>query len=46
VDLPKECAGAAIQSIGGESPDVVKQEVGDVRVRLRPFSVSLVTLKD
>ena len=46
VELPKECAGATLQTIGGESPDPVKQDVGDVKVRLRPFSVSLVTLKD
>ena len=46
VELPKECAGATLQTIGGESPDPVKQDVGDVRVRLLPFSVSVVTLKD
>ena len=46
VELPKECAGAMLQAIGGQSPDLVKQDVGDVRVRLLPFSVSVVTLKD
>jgi hypothetical protein len=46
VELPKECAGATLQTIGGESPDLVKADVADVRVRLRPFSVSVVTLKD
>jgi hypothetical protein len=46
VELPKECAGATLQTIGGQSPDLVKQDVGDVRVRLLPFSVSVVTLKD
>src|SRR5580698_4760022 len=38
VELPKECAGAMLQAIGGQSPDLVKQDVGDVRVRLLPFS--------
>ena len=46
VELPKECAGATLQSIGGASPDPVKRSVDDVRVRLLPFSVSIVTLKD
>jgi predicted ATP-dependent serine protease len=46
VELPKECAGATLQSIGGVSPDLVKQDVGDLKVRLLPFSVSVVTLKD
>jgi hypothetical protein len=46
VELPKECAGATLQTIGGESPDPVKQGVGDGKVRLLPFSVSVVTLKD
>jgi hypothetical protein len=46
VELPKECAGATLQTIGGESPDPVKQDVEDGRVRLLPFSVSVVTLKD
>jgi hypothetical protein len=46
VELPKECAGATLQSIGGESPDPVKQDLGDSKVRLLPLSVSVVTLKD
>lgn len=46
VDLPKECAGATMQTIGGTSSDPIGQNVGDVRVRLLPFSVSIVTLKD
>jgi hypothetical protein len=46
VELPKECLGAAIQTIGGASPDTVKQNVGDVKVRLLPLSVSVVALKD
>jgi hypothetical protein len=46
VELPKECYGAAIQTIGGTSPDTVRQNVGDVKVRLLPFSVSVIALKD
>ena len=46
VELPKECVGATLQTIGGESPDPVKQDVPDTKVRLRPFSVSVVNLKD
>ena len=46
VELPKECAGATLQTIGGESPNLVKRDVGDLTVRLLPFSVSVVTLKD
>jgi hypothetical protein len=46
VELPKECLGATIQTIGGASPDTVKLNVGDVKVRLLPFSVSVVALKD
>jgi hypothetical protein len=46
VELPKECLGAAIQTIGGTSPDKVMQNVADVKVRLLPFSVSVVALKD
>ena len=46
VKLPKECLGATIQAIGGVSPDTVAQNVGDVKVRLMPFSVSVVALKD
>ncbi|MGB8985870.1 MAG: glycosyl hydrolase family 39, partial [Candidatus Sulfotelmatobacter sp.] len=46
VELPKECLGAKIQTIGGTSPETVLQNVADVKVRLLPFSVSVVTLKD
>jgi hypothetical protein len=46
VELPKECLGARIQTIGGVSPDTVTQNVGDAKVRLMPFSVSVVLLKD
>jgi len=45
VELPKECAGATLQTIGGSSPVVVNQDVGDTKLRLLPFSVSIVTLK-
>jgi hypothetical protein len=46
VELPKECLGAAIQTIGGTSAEAIMQNVADVKVRLLPFSVSVVTLKD
>jgi len=46
VELPKECLGATIQTIGGVSPNTVTQNVGDAKVRLMPFSVSVVLLKD
>jgi len=46
VQLPKECLGAAIQTIGGGSPDTVKQDVGEGKVILPPFAVSVVALKD
>jgi len=44
VELPKECAGSTLQTIGGASPDLVKQQVGDTKLRLLPFSVSIVRL--
>src|ERR1700684_491452 len=40
VELSQECLGAAIQTIGGASPDTVMQNVANVTVRLLPFSVS------
>jgi hypothetical protein len=46
VELPKECAGAAIQTIGGTSADRVKQDVDAGKVRLLPLSVSVIALKD
>jgi hypothetical protein len=46
VELPKECVGATMETIGGASPDVVKQDLGDAKIRLMPFAVSVVTLKD
>jgi hypothetical protein len=45
VELPKECAGATWQTIGGASPDLVNQDVEDTKLRLPSFSVSIVTLK-
>jgi len=46
VQLPKECLGAAIQTIGGVSADTVKRDVGEGKVILPPFAVSVVALKD
>jgi hypothetical protein len=46
VELSQECLGAAIQTIGGASPDTVMQNVANVKVRLLPFSVSVIALKD
>ena len=46
VELPKECVGARLEMIGGTSPDPVKQEVTDTRLRLLPFGVAVVTLKE
>jgi hypothetical protein len=46
VELPKECLGATIQTIGGTSPDTKMQNVADVKVRSLPFSVSVIALKD
>jgi hypothetical protein len=46
VELPKECVGATMQTIGGAAADVVQQSVGDGKVRLAPFAVSVVALKD
>ncbi len=46
VQLPKECLGATMQTIGGTSPDTVTQNIGDTKVQLIPFAVSVVTLKD
>jgi len=46
VELPKECAGATWQTIGGASSDLLNQNVGDTKLRLLPFSVSIVTLKN
>ena len=46
VVVPKECLGATIQTIGGAAPDAVAQNVGEAKVRLKPFAVSVVALKD
>lgn len=46
VELPAECLGATIETIGGVSPDAVKQNVDTSKVRLLPFAVSVVALKD
>jgi len=46
VELPKEFSGASVQTIGGTSPDVMKGEVADSKLRLLPFAVSVMTSKD
>ena len=46
VQLPKECLGATIQSIGGASPEIVKQNLDEGKIRLLPFAVSVVALQD
>ena len=46
VELSKECLGGTLEMIGGTSPEAVKQDVGDGKVRLLPFAVAVVTLKD
>jgi hypothetical protein len=46
VALPKECLGASVQTIAGASPDVMRQDVADIKFRLLPFAVSVITLKD
>jgi hypothetical protein len=46
VELPKECVGATVQTIGGTSSELVKQSVEDGKIPLLPFAVSVVTLKD
>jgi hypothetical protein len=46
VELPKECLGAAMQTVGGASPDKTMQNLADVTVRLLPLSVSVIVLKD
>jgi hypothetical protein len=38
--------GATLETIGGTLPDPAKQYVGDTRIRLLPFAVSVVTLKE
>ena len=39
VQLPKECVGATIQTIGGASPEIVKQNLDEGKIRLLPFAV-------
>ncbi|HTU42736.1 MAG TPA: hypothetical protein VMF10_13580, partial [Candidatus Aquilonibacter sp.] len=46
VELPNECVGAAMETIGGASPDVVKQKVRESKVSLLPLSVSVVALNE
>lgn len=46
VELPKECLGASMQTIEGASPEVMKQDVSDSKLRVLPFAVSVITLKD
>jgi hypothetical protein len=46
VDLPKECVGASVQTIGGTSPDVMQRDMADSKLVLLPFAVSVITLKD
>src|SRR5580700_11146888 len=36
VELPKECLGAAIQTVGGTSPDAMQQKIDQGKVRLMP----------
>jgi hypothetical protein len=45
VELPKECVGASVETIGGASPEIVKQELANSELQLMPFAVSVVTLK-
>jgi hypothetical protein len=45
VELPKECIGASVQMIGGESSEVRKLDVENSRLKLLPFAVTVVTLK-
>jgi len=46
VELPKEFAEASVQTIGGTSPDIVRQDLAGPNLRLLPFAVSVITLKD
>jgi predicted nucleotidyltransferase len=46
IDLPQEWAGATVQTIGGASLQVVKQEIPQIRFRMPAFSVSIFALKD
>jgi hypothetical protein len=46
VELPKEFVGASMQTIGGTSPDVIRQDVAVSNLRLLPFAVSVITLKN
>jgi len=46
IDLPQEWAGATVQTISGGSPQVVRQEIPQIRFRMPAFSVSIFALKD
>lgn len=46
VVLPKESLGATLQTIGDTSPDTITKNIEDAKVRLMPFSVSVIALKD
>jgi hypothetical protein len=46
VELPKEFLGAFVETIGGSSPDAIKQDIADSKLRLLPFAVSVITLKN
>jgi len=46
LELPKECLGGSMLTIASPSPALQTQDVSDVRIRLQPFAVSIVTLKD
>lgn len=46
VELPKEFAGAAVETVGGASAEVVKQNAEDLKLKLLPFAVSVVTAKE
>ncbi|MGB9196310.1 MAG: glycosyl hydrolase family 39 [Terriglobales bacterium] len=46
IDLPKEWAGASVQTIGSASPELVKQDIPQARFRMPAFSVSILTSKE
>lgn len=46
VQLPKECVGGLAETLGGASSEAIKQDVGDLKFRMPPFGVSVITLKD
>lgn len=46
VIVPQECIAATVQTIGGTSPDTVTQNIAETKLRLEPFSVSVIALRD